>query len=138
MKLRLISDHSRTFDLPQDIGQILLLIPNSPVEEVPRPPVKRGVGMWRIGETIHSGRVVLAVSCATCGNASTDGSEKAHEKRFYHCGKSEECPPDVAKQWREVYKRLDRFTGRLIRKPESDENDPVLKAFRTSRVHCQY
>jgi len=137
MKLQLKNDPSRHFDLPREIAQILLLMPGSVVAEVPPPPVKRGVGIWQIVEGVFSGRISLSVSCSVCGSAMVSGAQKAHEQKFIHCGTSEACPPEVANQWREVFKRLEPGSGRLIRRSPSDADDPVTQAFKRSRVHCQ-
>ncbi len=137
MRLQLKNYPRQQFDVPREIAQILLLIPGSPVEAIPPPPAKRGKGNWQIVEGIFSGRVSLSASCSVCGSALNNSGQRAHEQRFIHCGTSESCPPEIAKQWREVYQRLEPGTGRLIHREQSNDNDPVLKAFRSSRIHCQ-
>src|SRR5208282_1315005 len=112
MKLQLKSDPSQKFDVPREIAQILLLMPGSVVAELPPPPVKRGKGSWQIAQALYSERVFLSASCSVCGSAMNNSGERADQQRFIHCGTSEPCPPDVAKLWREVFKRLEPGSGR--------------------------
>ena len=100
MKLRLLGRPDHTFDVPRDVGEVLLLILGTPVERVPDPAPKRVPRThWSVERTFNTREPFIHAVCASCHDVVNALGPTAHEHKFIHCGVAEPVPTEILQQY---------------------------------------
>ncbi len=109
MKLRMRSNPAREFDIERDIGEMMLLLENTPFEKIPPPPPpapRAPNTTWGVGRALFTGAPQFTYRCATCGQSgafSSGRKDACEDFRFPHCGTVERPPKELVKEFRRMF-----------------------------------